>query len=177
MKRSRLKGKYGQLETRAALAISVALWLAGCAFMDQLSEVNPDSWPPARSIGPGFRPSIAIVSTWDRDTIPLPAEQLATTSSMSRRNSPILPCAIIPRPVRRGRRHTQRRLPDRTPMMPISKLIGRDSARLWSCSPPAAIGNHLAKARYTLIQSKADLLTASAAVAYAAGAVQTTQSR
>jgi outer membrane protein TolC len=34
-------------------------------------------------------------------------------------------------------------------------------------------GNDLANARYTLIQSKADLLTASAAVAYAAGAVQT----
>jgi outer membrane protein len=33
-------------------------------------------------------------------------------------------------------------------------------------------GNDLAGARYTLIQSKADLLTASAAVAYAAGAVQ-----
>ena len=33
-------------------------------------------------------------------------------------------------------------------------------------------GNDLANARYTLIQSKADLLTASAAVAYAAGAVQ-----
>jgi outer membrane protein len=33
-------------------------------------------------------------------------------------------------------------------------------------------GNDLANARYTLIQSKADLLTASASVAYAAGAVQ-----
>jgi outer membrane protein len=33
-------------------------------------------------------------------------------------------------------------------------------------------GNDLANARYTLIQSKADLLTASAAVAYAAGAVE-----
>ena len=33
-------------------------------------------------------------------------------------------------------------------------------------------GNDLANARYTLIQSKADLLTASAAVAFAAGAVQ-----
>ncbi len=37
-------------------------------------------------------------------------------------------------------------------------------------------GNDLAGARYTLIQSKADLLTASAAVAYTAGAVQTAQS-
>lgn len=36
-------------------------------------------------------------------------------------------------------------------------------------------GNDLANARYTLIQSKADLLTASAAIAYAAGAVQTPQ--
>jgi len=35
-----------------------------------------------------------------------------------------------------------------------------------------AAGNDLANARYTLIQSKADLLTASAAIAYAAGAVQ-----
>ena len=35
-----------------------------------------------------------------------------------------------------------------------------------------AAGNDLANARYTLIQSKADLLTASAAVAFAAGAVQ-----
>ena len=33
-------------------------------------------------------------------------------------------------------------------------------------------GNDLANARYTLIQSKADLLTASAAIAYTAGAVQ-----
>jgi outer membrane protein len=37
-------------------------------------------------------------------------------------------------------------------------------------------GNDLANARYTLIQSKADLLTASAAVAYSAGAVQTPKS-
>jgi outer membrane protein len=36
-------------------------------------------------------------------------------------------------------------------------------------------GNDLANARYTLIQSKADLLTASAAVAYAAGAIQAPQ--
>ena len=35
-----------------------------------------------------------------------------------------------------------------------------------------AASNELANARYTLIQSKADLLTASAAVAYAAGAIQ-----
>ncbi|MGO9056157.1 MAG: TolC family protein [Candidatus Binataceae bacterium] len=35
-----------------------------------------------------------------------------------------------------------------------------------------AASNDLANARYTLIQSKADLLTASAAVAYAAGAIQ-----
>ncbi|HKD70199.1 MAG TPA: TolC family protein [Candidatus Binataceae bacterium] len=36
-------------------------------------------------------------------------------------------------------------------------------------------GNDLANARYTLIQSKADLLTASAAVAYAAGAIRLPQ--
>ena len=39
-----------------------------------------------------------------------------------------------------------------------------------------AASNDLANARYTLIQSKADLLTASAAVAYAAGAIQTPSS-
>jgi outer membrane protein len=38
-------------------------------------------------------------------------------------------------------------------------------------------GNDLANARYTLIQSKADLLTASASVAYAAGAVRSPPSR
>ena len=39
-----------------------------------------------------------------------------------------------------------------------------------------AASNELANARYTLIQSKADLLTASATVAYAAGAIQTPSS-